>query len=139
MNPNTKFSVVFITSLILSFALGGTLGYFVPHPRADFKSFGGPGGKGGERMKKMMLDKMSTELNLSENQKKQVQEIFESHAPKMKVLHEEMRPKFDAIRNETQEQIKKVLTPEQAVKFEALNKRMEDKMNRWRDKKRFPG
>ncbi len=134
MNPNTKFSIVFITSLILSFALGGSIGYFAPHKAGCFGRLGGPGGHHGDKMKKVMLNKMSKELSLTDDQKEKVRAIFEAHEPEMKKMHEQMRPLFDAIRNKTRAEIKTILTAEQLPKFEELNARMDERMEKFRGK-----
>lgn len=136
MNLNTKFIVLFTTSLVLSFALGGTLGYFAPHPYS-LREDRGPGGPGGREMKKKMLERMSQTLELTEDQKQKVREIFESHEPQMRQLHELAKPKFEAIRNATRAEIRKILTPEQLVKFEELNARMDARMNERMEKHEF--
>ncbi len=85
-------------------------------------------------MKEHMLQKFSSELNLTEEQKEKVSAIFDAKHPKMMALHDEVRPKFEALRGEAETEIREILTPEQQKKFEEMNARMEKKRQ---EKERF--
>jgi len=134
MMPNTKFTVLFVTSLLLSFSLGATLGYFVPHP-PSFKEGRAHKSFGERDMKKKMLEKMSRKLDLTEDQKEKVRQIFETSAPSMRKLHELTKPRFDEIRNTARTEIRKILTPDQIIKFEELNARTDERMEKWAEKR----
>jgi hypothetical protein len=71
-------------------------------------------------MKTYMLDRFSRKLGLSEGQKQEVASIFEAKHPKMIALHEEIRPKFEAIRNETDRAIRPLLTDSQLKKYDEM-------------------
>ena len=72
-----------------------------------------------------MLEHISKELHLSEEQKQKVSAIFETKRPQMMALHAEMRSKFEALRNATQVEIRKLLTPEQQEKADKMEAEME--------------
>lgn len=118
-----------IHQILIPLFLGLAIGYGIGQWQG--REFQGFSGKQGD-MKKRMMDRLDRELKLSEEQKQQVHAIFEAKHPKMMALHEEMRPKFEALKSETHEQIRKVLTPDQQTKFEALKVKMEE---RWKKKR----
>lgn len=108
-----------LISLLIGVALGIGFGKW-----QDQNQCGIPWKKG-KNMQQFMVEKLSRELQLNPEQKTQVAAIFAANKPKMKELHQEMRPKFEAIRNSVREQISVLLTPEQQVKFVALQEKME--------------
>ena len=81
-------------------------------------------GRGGD-FKRHMLEHFSSELSLTPEQKEEVGAIFEKNRPQMMALQAEMRPKFEALRNLTHEEIRKILTPEQQKKFDVMSARFE--------------
>lgn len=119
-----------IHQVLISLLIGLVLGYGVSCWQGkDFRRFP----KDGD-MKKFMMDKLDRELHLSAEQRTQIEAIFKEKHPQMLALHEEMRPKFEALRGATHEEVRKVLNPEQQQKFEELNKQREE-----RRKKRLEG
>lgn len=85
-------------------------------------------------MRKHMIHKMEHDLHLNAEQRTQLEAIFKTMGTKMKVLREEMRPKFESLRDETRAEIRKILKPEQMPKFEEMNKKMDDKWAKYRAK-----
>ncbi len=83
------------------------------------------------KMKERMIERLSSKLDLSAEQKTKVMAIFEAQKPKMMALEKEMHPKFEALRTETDQEIKKVLTPEQQKKFDQVKAKMEA---RWKNR-----
>lgn len=81
-----------------------------------------PGGGRGNKM-----EKMATELNLTDDQKIKLQEIWQKS-------REEMR----AIRQKAETDIKNILDPEQQQKFDAMKQqrqaRREQRRQQWKDK-----
>ncbi|MCD2449590.1 hypothetical protein GO003_004215 [Methylicorpusculum oleiharenae] len=80
-----------------------------------------PGGKGndeGHQVKRM--ERMSKELSLTEEQQTKVGAVFKEQGEKYKAIHDE-----------TQSQLKTILTPEQFTKLEEMKQRRHDK---WREK-----
>jgi Spy/CpxP family protein refolding chaperone len=71
------------------------------------------------------VDRMATELKLTDDQKSKVTALFEEDAKKMKELRgdknltrEEQREKFRAMRTESENKLKQILTPEQWEKHQ---------------------
>lgn len=63
---------------------------------------------------------LSRALALDEAQKAQATAIVEAHAPEVQALKKETKDKFDAIREKTDEEIRKILRPDQAPKLDAM-------------------
>jgi Spy/CpxP family protein refolding chaperone len=124
-----------VHQVLISLLIGLVLGFGAGQWQAR-DSFG-PGHWKKGNMKQRMVEKMSRELQLSAEQKTQVQAILEAKHPQMMALHEEMRPKFEALRNTTHEEIRKVLNPEQQVKFDAFSKKHEERRKMFREKFKF--
>ncbi|WP_150107285.1 Spy/CpxP family protein refolding chaperone [Pedosphaera parvula] len=110
------------------------------HRRGGPGGPGAPGGRGGEGMMKERMDKMATELNLTEDQKTKVQAIMKDTGEKMKALRddtttarEDKMTKAKAIRDDSNTQIKALLTDEQKTKFDAMQKENEERMKKWRE------
>ena len=104
----------FIPALFLSVAFAG--GVYIERFRGcnprDFNV--GPG------MHLGMMEKISRDLDLSSDQEKQVSEIFREQREKLRSLRDEIHPKFESVRRETQQRIEAILTPAQIEKFSAI-------------------
>lgn len=61
--------------------------------------------------------KMATELQLSTPQTSDVKQVFNETRDKMQALKQEDEPKVKVIREETDEKLQKILSPEQWQKF----------------------
>jgi allophanate hydrolase subunit 2 len=68
---------------------------------------------------------LTQELKLSDQQAAQVNQIIQVSSKKYQALHEQVRPQFDALREQTDDQIRRVLTPAQESQFD-------DVIHRWR-------
>ncbi len=79
------------------------------------------------------LDRMSTELNLTDAQKPKVKAVLEDQNKKMQELRgdsvtpEQRREKFQAMREEMNTKMKEILTPEQYTKYESMREQMRQK------------
>ena len=68
------------------------------------------------------LERMTTQLNLTDDQKPKVKAVLEDTAKKMKdVPQEERREKGKAIREEEMKKFKEILTPEQFKKYQEMS------------------
>lgn len=76
-----------------------------------------------------MLDRFSKKLKLTPDQKEKVKVILEAKRQKIKALRAQVGPKFEEIKNSTEAEIQKLLTPEQQEKFESFKKKWE---GRWK-------
>jgi Spy/CpxP family protein refolding chaperone len=70
---------------------------------------------------------MAQELNLSTAQVTQLKQIMDETKHKYDAVRERVEPEFDAIRKETDNRIRQVLTPEQLVKFNEMTRRFEER------------
>ena len=92
---------------------------------------GGPGGPGGgepdkdreSRHRDVFVGMLARELSLTPEQEKQVREILEKSEPEFLSLRKEMKSRFDAIRDRTEEDIRKILDEEQRAKMEKMENR----------------
>jgi hypothetical protein len=66
------------------------------------------------------LKRFSSDLALSSQQKEEISAILKARRAETEKLLAEYRPKFEAVRTSTQDDIRKVLTPEQQKKFDKL-------------------
>jgi Spy/CpxP family protein refolding chaperone len=64
------------------------------------------------------FEQMLDRLQLSSDQKTQVQQILGETREQLKGLRKESEPRFDAIRQQADERLQKVLTPEQWRQFQ---------------------
>ncbi|NOR15121.1 MAG: hypothetical protein GQ544_05415, partial [Candidatus Aminicenantes bacterium] len=72
--------------------------------------------EGGNRF----LDRMAEELDLTAEQKQQMQDLFKNNEERIKQLHSDMADQLRALRTQFMEEIKSVLTEEQVKKFDAM-------------------
>jgi periplasmic protein CpxP/Spy len=95
----------------------------------------GPHGHGPRGTPQQRLEHLSTQLNLTDDQKAKIKPILEDEDAKMKALWqdtstqpEDKRGKFMAIHQTSNDQIKSVLTDEQQKKFADMQERMHQRM-----------
>ena len=121
--------------VLISLLIGFVAGSFYTDWRREHH-FGMQGGmhcRGGKDMKQFMVKRFTRELHLSPDQSQKVEAVFEKRRPQMTALSKEMRPKFEALRSETQAEIRPILTPDQQKKFDEMNRRMEEKWEKRRE------
>jgi len=73
---------------------------------------------------------LTTELNLTPDQQKQIGEILADMQHRYDVVHDQMNPEFAQIREQGHDQIRQVLTPEQRPKFEDFLRRVDEERRR---------
>lgn len=94
------------------FLLGFTAGALALNA---YRSWSRPGGQQGREDR---LERMAKELQLSEEQKKQVQQIFGETREKLEALRKESEPRVREIRGQADERLQKILSAEQWRKFQ---------------------
>ena len=114
-------------SIVIGFLLGAFYGQWGARPHFP------PSWEHG-RMKGRMVEHLSRDLHLTAEQKKQVADIFEAKRPQILALQAEVRPKFEALRDSTQAEIRKLLNPDQQKKFDEINAKMEEKRKKHRER-----
>jgi len=70
------------------------------------------------------FEQMLDRLQLSDEQKTQVHQIFNETRERLQALRKESEPRFNEIRNQTDERLQKVLTPEQWKQFQQMRDEM---------------
>lgn len=107
-----------ILPLIIGLAIGFSAGFgtnrFFCHPH--------DGDRKEHRMKHFV-----SELDLNPQQEEELKGILEKQRSRIRELRQEMRPRFQEIRQEARVQIRARLTPEQKVKFDALEKKRDER------------
>jgi hypothetical protein len=81
---------------------------------------GGPGRSGDRPPTEAFIRELDTELTLSDSQKKTITDIVNASRPEVRALQEEASKKFAEQQKSLHDEIVKVLTPEQAKKFEEM-------------------
>ncbi len=109
---NNKWKVRGAATII--FLLGFTAGALAWNA---YRSWQRPGGsqQGQDRFQKMVKD-----LQLNEEQKTQVQQIFDDTREKLAALRRESEPRVKEIRSQADERMQKVLTPDQWQRFQQM-------------------
>jgi hypothetical protein len=79
-----------------------------------------------------VIDYLHKELALSQPQTEQLQQIFRTMDQKESVLRDRVAPQFQAIREETRNEIRKMLNPEQLEKFNEMVKRWDARREKTR-------
>jgi len=108
------FSLTFLLGVIA----GGAAGYFYA-----WHAPGPPRGFDPNRI----VRHMQKDLNLSDPQVQQVAQILSDAGKKYTNLQKQTEPEFAAIREESRNRIRQVLTPEQVTKFNELIRRVDER------------
>ena len=74
-----------------------------------------------------MMKGLTNKLDLTTQQQEQVKQIFEAKRPQMEALHEQMK----ALREETDSEIKAILSKDQLEKFEKMQEKRQEKRERF--------
>jgi len=91
----------------------------------------------GEGVRERILDRMTRRLDLNPSQVEQIRAIMEHTGRRIDLLRRQHSPEYDAVRAEARDEMRKVLTPEQAVKFDEMVKKFEEHHKRL-DQRRGP-
>jgi hypothetical protein len=121
--------------IILVFVLGIALGA-VGHSVADHRVLGArtPGQRPAFLQPRpnppRAMARLTNELKLTPEQQKQIGEILADMQHRYDVVHDQMNPEFEQIREQGHEQIRQALTPEQRPKFEDFLQRVAEERRR---------
>src|SRR4051794_575465 len=83
-------------------------------------------GPGPHHMMENPLEHLSKDLNLTDDQKAKVQPIIDQTKPQIAAIHKEAMEKMHAVMENTGNQIRPLLTPQQQQKLDAIKKAHED-------------
>lgn len=119
MTPRIKTRIKIWAVVVGVFILGGVTGasldslYRLRVRGAN--SQWGPGRRGTDEA----LNRMKRDLNLNEQQTTEIKAILDQTGNDYRALRTEVRPRYDAIRQNARERIRDLLTPEQQKLFDA--------------------
>jgi Spy/CpxP family protein refolding chaperone len=82
------------------------------------------GGRTRDGSRQERFERMLDSLQLSADQKTQVNQILTDTRTQLQALRKESEPRFDEIRRQADERLQKVLTPEQWKQFEQQRDKM---------------
>jgi Spy/CpxP family protein refolding chaperone len=81
-------------------------------------------------------NRLAHELRLSPDQTRQVDAILQQSHERLDKIFEQDRPEIEAVRQDTYQQIRKLLTPDQQVRFDKFHAKMKERTGRY-DKERL--
>jgi Spy/CpxP family protein refolding chaperone len=146
MKPVTRQKLWFALFVAVVFVMGfgsgvATSRFFRfggPHGRGP----GGPGGPGGipppPPSAARIAEGMARDLQLTPDQQKQVEQAFERGAERLEKFRTATREQFDVLKKQLDDDIDRVLTPEQRMKHQTM-RREEDRRRRPPPGGRGPG
>jgi len=76
------------------------------------------------------VQRVKSELNLSDTQVPQLEQILEGSTSRFRAAQQQSDAQLNAIRQETRNQIRQILTPEQSQKFDELVRRWDERRRR---------
>ena len=105
------------TQVSLALLAGILVGWFAGQRALKEETYGWKGEK--------MVERFSRELRLTPDQKEKVAQILESKRQQIAALRDQIRPRFEEVRNTSKAEIQKLLSPDQQQRFEKLQARWE--------------
>ncbi len=112
----------FTVTFVLGVALGG-LGVY------SFYSSSGRIAHHGFN-KERAVSHLKKDLNLSDTQVQQLNQIFDDAAQKIRLIQKQMDPQFQALRQENRNRIRQILNPDQVPKFDDLVRQSDERHRR---------
>lgn len=82
---------------------------------------------------------LTQELQLTADQQKQLNVIIADTQSKWRTLYSPLEPQRAAIREESHDQMRKILSPDQVPKFDAFMQRLDEQRKREAQKSAIPG
>lgn len=82
--------------------------------------------------KQHVVRRLTRELNLTDTQVQQLSQIVEDTSKKYSDLQKQVDPQYRAIREESHNRIRQILTPDQLAKFNEMVRRQEERMKKQR-------
>jgi len=80
----------------------------------------------------LFFRRLTREIDLSEEQRQEIEKIASSAAEKFHALRRQHRGEAEAILDQAVTEMRKYLSPEQQEQLERIRKRMEERRKRWR-------
>ena len=111
------FALIFILGIVIGAIGMYSYGWYTGHWHRQFS-------------RHRVVDYLQQELSLSQSQTQQLQQLINNMERKESELRDQVEPQFQAIREETRAETRKILNPQQVEKFNAMVKRWDAKRNR---------
>ena len=127
MRPRLKGALLLLLAFVLG-ATAGALGFGLYQARTGWW---GPRRDAG-RFQQIMLKRLTSELDLRADQQTKVEAILRESGEEFARLRQEIRPRFQEIRERSRDRIRTLLDPGQQAKFETLAQDWERRAERWR-------
>ncbi len=111
--------------LVVTFALGavsGGLGYYVFQKRVAAVEDRRP-----RNAEHHLADAMAAGLNMDAAQKEKLKEIIGSSREHYRALSKQFRPQYEAIRDQTRQEIREILREDQKAHFEEIITKIDDR------------
>lgn len=87
----------------------------------------GRGFRASERPAGALLGRMSDELDLTDDQRQQLEAVFETQREHLRGFYRDVRERFEAEQGDIRAEIEKILTPDQQERFAELTRRREQR------------
>jgi len=137
-NSQSKARLIVVSVFVIGFA-AGALSLNLYQQLTSSSKPGGP--RGGAEF---MIKRMNEQVGLASDQQEQIKKILDETSEKYRELRKEMdpaiknfEPRFNAVREESRDRIRALLTPEQLPKYEKMVEKHDEmrKQERERSKK----
>jgi len=112
--------------LILVFALGialGAVGHMLSERSVLASRNRGPGSGPGSGQ---LVNRLTTDLNLSPDQQKQLKVILADTQSRYDAIRQQTGPQFDQVRDEGRERMRQILSPDQVPKLDDFFRRVDE-------------
>ncbi len=120
--------------LVGALLLGGVAGAAVDRLLIGEPAVAEEARRAGDRdRRRSELEWLSSELDLSAEQRERMGAIVEGHRAQMSALWRETRPRFEELRSQLRDDIREVLNADQRAAYEALIQKHEERHRRRRE------
>lgn len=102
--------VIFVLGAVTGVGIGGV---YRSKSDASFRDSHG-------RHREALFEKMRADLNLNEEQSKEMRKVLDETGNEFRALRSELRPRYEELRMKTRGKMRALLTPEQQRKFDSL-------------------
>ena len=121
----TKLWIGIVSVFLLGAIIGGLVTTtLIRHHVLRLRRHGPP------RMHSLIENRLTKDLDLTDEQRASIREILDEFEPRFHGFDRDIRMEIDAIRDEMNERIREVLTPEQRAKFDENLERMRSRFRR---------
>lgn len=134
-NNKSKARLIVVSVFVIGFAAGALSLNLYQQMSAPSKDNGPRGGA------EVLIRRMNEEIGLTPDQQDQIRKILDETREKYRAIREEMEPsvkpfepKFNAVRQESRDRIRALLTPKQLPKYEEMVTKHDQERERSKNK-----